>query len=350
MLLQAVEYPAEVFTLKPAELKSISNFGPVLANAIAEFDGWEEINSLLQRTKKIGAEIITYYDETYPPRLREIYDPPMLLWVKGDAAALKMPGVAVVGTRRASKYGVKQSGKFSRQLAEAGLVIVSGLAYGVDAAAHQSTLNAGGKTIAVLGSGIDNVYPFKHKGLANAIVKNSGAVITEFPPGAAPDAGNFPLRNRIISGLTLGTLVAESGLKGGSMITAQSALTQNREVFVVPHSLGRATGEGCNHLIKRAAGKLVQNMDDIIEELPLQPQLNENLVEESEKSQKKRWQSLELDDEGRTICALLQEKPMHIDDLSEELETASHKLLPKLLELEMQHCIRQTAGKNFELY
>lgn len=348
LLLQAVDHPAEIFALSQADLQQVDGIGPAIAETVLNFDDWTKVDDILVKTSRFGARIITYSDSQYPPLLREIYDPPLMLWVKGNPDVLNMPGVAVVGTRRATNYGLKIAHKLSGQLAQRGLSIVSGLAFGIDAAAHKATLEAEGTTIAVLGSGIDVIYPSKHADLAGQIVETGGAVITEFPLGTPPDAGNFPERNRIVSGLTLGTLVVESGLKGGSMITAQSALMQNREVFVVPHSLENANGQGCNHLIKRAAGKLVQTADDIIEELPLYHR--KNLDSEKETVEKKpHWKSMDLDEESRAICELLEQNPMHIDDLSEAMQKPSHTLLSKLLELEMQECVRQRAGKNFEL-
>jgi DNA processing protein len=350
LLLQAVDHPAEIFALPSDKLQAIDGIGASLIKTITNFTKWDEVDRVLEQTRRSGAQIVSFQDEVYPPLLREIYDPPLLLWVKGDPAALSTPGIAIVGTRRASKYGLKLAGGFSKKLIEKGLTVVSGLAYGIDAAAHRAALKASGKTVAVLGSGIDNIYPARHAGLAKEITKQEGAVISEFPPGTKPDAGNFPVRNRIVSGLTLGTLVVESGLKGGSMITAQSALTQNREVFVIPHSLDNRNGEGCNHLIKRAAGKLVQTIDDIVEELPISVFLDNEQAEKVAQRRRSHWKSMDLDKESRAICQLLETKPWHIDKLSSELEVASHKLLPKLLELEMQQCVRQTSGKNFEIW
>ena len=348
LLLQAIDHPAEIFTLSKSELEQVNGIGPHTAELILSFDDWSAVDAELEKAQRLGAELVTYLDDNYPPLLREIYDPPLLLWIKGNADALNRPGVAVVGTRRATAYGRETAQKLSGELAEKGLSIVSGLAFGVDAAAHKATVNVGGTTVAVLGSGIDVIYPQKNAELAGEIIETGGAVITEFAPGTPPDAGNFPERNRIVSGLTLGTLVVESGLKGGSMITAQSALMQNREVFVVPHSLKNVNGQGCNHLIKRGAGKLVQTVDDIIEELPLHETVKLQ-GQESKSPQKASWKSLDLDEKSRQICELLSEKPMHIDDLSEATGTPSHALLAKLLELEMQECVRQRAGKNFEL-
>jgi DNA processing protein len=347
MLLNKADHPAEILMMPRPELLAVDGIGPAIADAILEFDDWEKVDQLLEQSRRIDAQIISCYDEQYPDLLREIYDPPLLLWVKGSTDVLQSSGIAVIGTRRATHYGLSQAGELSRLLVENGLTVVSGLAYGVDAAAHKATLQAGGKTIAVLGSGIDNIYPSKNAGIARDIIKNEGAVITEFPPGTAPDAGNFPVRNRIVSGMTMGTLVIESGLKGGSMITAQSALTQNREVFVVPHSLENVNGIGCNHLIKRGAGKLVQTVNDILEELP------QYEVQEVEKAgnakAKPHWKSQDLDDVSSTICEMLEDNPMHIDDLSAEMDVSSHQLLAKLLELEMDGCVRQRAGKIFEL-
>ncbi|MGK7368901.1 MAG: DNA-processing protein DprA, partial [Candidatus Halalkalibacterium sp. M3_1C_030] len=246
---------------------------------------------------------------------------------------------------RSTDYGLKKAEEFATALVQKGLTVVSGLAYGVDASAHKSTLAAGGKTIAVLGSGVDNIYPGKHLDLAKNIWESGGTVISEFPPGTNPDAGNFPVRNRIVSGLTLGTLVIESGLEGGSMITARSALDQNREVFAIPHSLDNQNGKGCNAIIKRGWGKLVQDIEDLTVELPVTFS-EENL---SAIKQEAKWRSVELDTLCVSICKLLEEEALHIDRMSEKLGLPSYALLPKLLELEMLECVRQTAGKNFEL-
>ena len=347
LLMQRVDHPQEIFRLGGKELMSIDGIGPVVANAIQKFNDWDEVDKLLKQTITCSAEIISYRDEAYPSLLREIFDPPILLWLKGDSGILDTPGVAVIGTRRATKYGLKKAEEFSAGLVRHHLTVVSGLAYGVDAAAHKATVAAGGKTIAVLGSGIDNIYPGKHRELAKNIWESGGAVVSEFPPGTNPDAGNFPVRNRIVSGLTLGTLVIESGLEGGSMITARSALDQNREVFAIPHSLDNENGKGCNAIIKRGWGKLVQHMDDILDELPVTITKGEHEAT----VKKSNWKSVQLDDLSQSICGSLEKNtlPMHIDALSEKLELPSHRLLPKLLELEMMDCVRQTAGKKFEL-
>lgn len=347
LLIQVAEHPQEIFRLSTEKLLAIDGIGPTVASSIQKFNDWDEVDKLLDQTEQTGAQIITFLDDIYPKLLREIYDPPILLWIKGDPKVLSTHSMAVVGTRKATDYGLKKAEEFSKAFVHNGLTVVSGLAYGVDAAAHKATLAAGGKTIAVLGSGIDTIYPARHKALAKEIEESGGAVISEFPPGTIPDAGNFPVRNRIVSGMTLGTLVIESALEGGSMITARSALDQNREVFAIPHSLDNRNGIGCNAIIKRSWGKLVQNVDDILVEIPV------SRVEANNKdkvnSRNLTWKNLELDELSLTICSMLEEDALHIDAISEKLDLPSHKLLPKLLELEMLECVRQTAGKNFEL-
>lgn len=347
LLMQRVDHPQEIFRLDSETLVQVEGIGPTVASSIQTFNRWDEVDRLLELTLKSGSQIISYQDERYSKLLREIFDPPILLWVKGKPELLSSQGVAVVGTRRATDYGKRQATYFSKELVGKGLTVVSGLAYGVDAVAHKTALEAGGKTIAVLGSGIDNIYPAKHMALARQIEESGGAVISEFPPETNPDAGNFPVRNRIVSGLTLGTLVIESGLKGGSMITARSALDQNREVFAIPHSLDNRNGEGCNAIIKRGWGKLVQDIDDILVELPVE--MDTAHGSSVAKTKKDTWKRLELDDLSVSICELLEKESIHIDKLSESLKMPPHKLLPKLLELEMMNCVRQTAGKNFEL-
>jgi len=250
-LLQGVEHPQLIFRLKRHELESIRDIGPKTADDILTFNAWDEVDRILEKTDRIGAEIMTYWDDDYPALLRQIYDPPIMLWIRGDRKVLDTAAVSIVGTRKAGTYGRKMADRFATELVEQGLTIISGLAYGIDGVAHRATVKAGGKTVAVLGSGIDWIYPSDHKGLASEIIQTGGAVISEFPLGEAPEMGNFPVRNRIVSGMSLGTLVVASGIEGGSMITAKSALDQNREVFVIPHSIGHPNALGCNSLIKR---------------------------------------------------------------------------------------------------
>ncbi len=347
LLLQSVDHPQNIFRLSRKELKAIRGIGPKTTDDIVTFNDWERVDEVMEKTERIGAELMTYWDDDYPRLLREIYDPPILLWIKGDRTVLDNDSPAIVGTRKAGDYGRKMAKKFAGDLVEQGVTIISGLAYGADAAAHKGTVEAGGTTIAVLGSGIDWIYPSDHKGLASDIVDTGGAVISEFPLGEKPAMGNFPVRNRIVSGMSLGTLVVESGIDGGSMITARSALDQNREVFVIPHNLGHPNSVGCNSLIQRGMGKLVQDVEDILNEIKIH--FTNDETETVPKKEEKNWKDRDLDEFSVKICEALEENALHIDDLAEHLEVESHELLPNLLELEMQQCVRQTAGKNFEL-
>ena len=333
-----------VFTQSPAGLMRIPDIGAQIAKVIVGFDRWQEVDAILNKTHHTGAGIITIYDAAYPERLRQLYDAPVLLWYKGDTELLSSNGIAVVGTRRPTAYGKKMTEMFTTGLVQNGLTVVSGLAYGVDTVAHDTCLKGGGKTIAVLGSGIDWIYPSSNKTLASNMTENGGVIISEFPPGTKPDASNFPERNRIVSGLSLGVLVIETGVKGGSMITARFALDQNREVFVVPHDLDNEHGIGCNALIKKGTGKLVQDMEDLLVEFPAI-----HLDQKEHTKPKPHWQDLELSDQATAICKILEDGDMHIDKMCEKLGKSSHELMGDLLELEMLDCIQQSAGKHFRI-
>ena len=341
-----IKDPNEIFDLPLPVLEKIDGMGKVRAKNIANFDEWDAVDKVIRKTEEIGARIIGINDPEYPDLLKHIYDPPILFWLLGDPDVLKKPGIAVVGTRNPGKYGLDQARSWSQKLVEKGICINSGLAYGVDAAAHQTAEKKGGKTIAVLGSGIDWIYPEKNLKLARRIIDSGGAVITEYAPGTKPDAGNFPERNRIVSGMSHGVLVVESGVKGGSMITARSALDQNREVFVIPHPLGYMKGEGCNYLIRTGQGKLVQSMEDILSEISIETEGN---TESAKREVRKEWREMELDEKSVQICEILEANKVHIDQLSELVEQPTYKLMPVLLDLEMRGAIRQKAGKYFEL-
>ncbi len=338
----------KLFSFSKTQLRSYEGIGEASALAILSFNDWDQVDDVLAETEKIGADIITLKDPEYPMLLKEIYDPPILFWIKGNPEALSKPGVAVVGTRNASTYGKKQAEKLTTKLALEDLCIFSGLAYGIDTIGHQAALNANAPTVAVLGSGIDNLYPKSNAEIANQIVKSGGAVISEFPPGTIPDKGNFPLRNRVVSGLSLGVVVMESGIKGGSMITAELALDQNREVFAVPHPLDNPSGTGCNYLIKKGAAKLVQVVDDILVELPINYSSGKD-VTHIEETKVQGWREYELDDLGKQICEELEKNAIQIDDLADVLEKNTSEILVALLQLEMQDLITQKAGKVFEL-
>lgn len=348
-LIQQFPDVTRIFSLSRAELRSVEGIGEASALSILSFDNWAEVEAILKRTQVLKANILTIADRKYPSLLKQIYDPPPVLWYKGNVDALARKGVAIVGTRNTTAYGRKMAKKFASELAENGWAINSGLAYGIDAIAHQAAVDANSVTVAVLGSGIDYLYPTSHTALANQIINKGGAVITEFPPGTKPDAGNFPVRNRVVSGLSYGVLVIESGIQGGSIITADLALDQNREVFALPHSLENPSGTGCNYLIKTGAAKLVQTVDDILEELPgevIHSKKEEGLPAKETIS---NWRTLELDELSQKICALLEQGEQQVDAIGDSLEVGTSQLLVTLLQLEMQGVVVQKAGKIFSL-
>lgn len=328
-----------VFSEQARNLKRVERIGPTAISAISEFNGWDVVDQSLDKTDRLPVDVISIQDDEYPLLLRQLPDAPVLLWIWGDKSLLNLPGIAVVGTRKPSQYGIRLTRTMSSELSEHGLCIFSGLAIGVDAVAHKAALDAQGPTVAVLGSGIDWLYPAVNKHLARRIASEGGAVITEFAPGTKPDAQNFPARNRIVSGLSLGTLVIETGLQGGSMITARIALDQNREVFVLPHAADSKTADGNHVLIQKGFGKLVTKTAHILEELNLKTSVDQ-------KKDKKVKQS-ELSDTQLKVWDLMNGEPVHFDQLLEGSPVSINELNMILLELEFEGRIRQLPGKRY---
>jgi DNA processing protein len=305
--------------------------------------------------RKLGGDVLILDDGVYPATLREIYDPPIVLYVKGAwADCLEQPCVGIVGSRRCSTYGQNSALMLARDLAQRGLTIVSGFARGIDAAAHKGALEAGGRTVAVLGTGIDEVYPRDHKRLAQEILDAGGALVSQFPLGTPPVSENFPYRNRIISGLSLGILVVEAAENSGSLITARLAIEQNREVFAVPGNITSRNSFGTNYLIKGAGAKLVQQWQDIASELP--PQIAANLLpppfgdRRKEKSLAERLQFVPAGLSGAETSVfklLTPDQPLHIDSLVDQSKMSISDLTATLLALEMRELIRALPGKCF---
>jgi len=281
------------------------------------------------------AYILTLADERYPPLLKEIPDPPAVLFVYGQLESLSQPQLAMVGSRHYSSSGRDTARDFAYYLASAGLVITSGLALGIDAASHQGALDAGGKTVAVSGTGLDRVYPARHKELAHNITEN-GALVSEFPLGMPPIAGNFPRRNRIISGLSLGVLVVEAAIKSGSLITARMALEQGREVLAIPGSIHNPHSRGCNSLIRQGA-KLVETAQDVLEELPCvalsKPEVEQKMPQSS---------IVELDDNHKKVLKSVGYEPTSVDTVVERSGLTADSVCSMLLVLELQGFV--TAG------
>ncbi|MDF2521872.1 MAG: protecting protein DprA, partial [Clostridia bacterium] len=264
-LIRRFETAENVFMSSEAELKSYGLIGDEIAKLITNNRNIEKIDKYLKKVKDNGINVYLSKQEEYPANLKQIYDPPPVLYSLGELLETDSLAVAMVGSRKATEYGLKAAERLAGDLAACGVTVVSGMALGIDAAAHRGALKSKGRTIAVLGSGVTHVHPRSNLNIYNEIIK-SGAVVSEYPLGMTPQPGNFPARNRIISGLSLGTVVVEAGLRSGSLITADLALEQGREVFAVPGGINSPNSAGTNSLIKNGA-KLVSSVEDILEEL-----------------------------------------------------------------------------------
>ena len=323
------------------------------AQSIALGSSMQLADEELEKVHAAGAMLLVPDDPAYPRQLLEIYDPPAVLRVRGDVEALSRPGIAIVGTRHPTPYGLGMAERLACDLAARGLIILSGMARGVDSAAHRGAVNARAKTVAVFGAGIDIIYPRENQKLSEQILAHGGTLISEFPMGAAPTPQNFPIRNRVISGLSRGVLVVEAGEYSGTRITARCALEQCREVFAVPGNVTNKLAWGPNTLIKQGA-KLVATWEDVWEELPTDIRLR---VEEARPSASNEpataslfEQQTPLEGNEKKVYALIKsDEAIHIDQLVEELEGvfSSSEIFAALFELELAARIRQLPGKNY---
>lgn len=300
--------------------------------ALRRFDRWREVDAQLARLDRAGGRLVTWDDASYPEALRQIHDPPLFLYVLGELTAQDACAVAVVGSRDASPYGRHMTATIAEGLAGRGITVVSGMARGIDAVAHDSALRAGGRTIAVLGSGIDVVYPSEHHRLHMRIAK-TGAVVSEYPMGTQPDAENFPARNRIISGLSLGTVVIEASERSGSLITAHTAVEQGRDVFAVPGPVGART-RGTHQLLRQGAA-LAETADDILREIA--PHLRAAPAPPA----------AHLSDLETAIVAQLDDLPRKVDELISRTGLSAGAVLETLLVLELRGVVRQLPGQCF---
>ena len=343
-----------VFAALRSELERL-RLRPEAVESIVLRDRHAEAERELERVRALGADVLILDDGIYPALLREITDPPITLYVRGEwEACLDAPCVAMVGSRRCSTYGQNVALMLARDLAARGVTIVSGLARGIDAAAHRGALEAGGRTVGVLGTGIDEVYPRDHKKLSEEILSRGGALVSQFPLGTPPIPENFPYRNRIISGLSLGVLLVEAAENSGSLITARLALEQSREVFAVPGNITSRNSFGTNYLIKGAGAKLVQQWQDVAAELPteiaarLLPPAPSKKKQASASPTQQSMLPADLSDGERTVFGLLSaDEPVHIDALVGASHLAVSDLTGVLLGLEMRDLVRQLPGKCF---
>ena len=351
-LLENLGSPSAVFGAPRMALDRL-RLRPEAIDSIIAQDQHGKADEEILRTREVGADVLILDDGVYPSLLREIFDPPITLYVKGAwKSCLEGPCVAIVGSRRCSTYGQNAATMLARDLAKRGVTIVSGLARGIDAAAHRGALEAGGRTVAVMGTGLDQIYPRDHNKLVDEILASGGALVSEFPLATPPAPQNFPYRNRVISGLSLGVLLIEAAENSGSLITARLAMEQNREVWAVPGNITSRNSFGTNYLIKGAGAKLVQQWQDVVSEFP--PELAAELLPPpSRKKQQNLVQQLALapgdltDNESLVFQALSTDDTVHIDALAITTRLSLPDLTSALLGLEMRELIRQLPGKCF---
>ncbi len=349
-LLEYFGSPQAVFHASLTELEGCGLPARVAHEIFAQA-GVKAAEKEVEGAEKANCRLIPYACEDYPPLLKQIGDPPLVLYVRGDVKVLSQYAVAMVGTRRPTAYGSSVAHRLARDLAQRQLVIVSGLARGIDAASHRGALETDGKTIAVLGSGIDVIYPRENKRLAEKIMEH-GAMISEFPLGTAPTPENFPIRNRIISGLSLGAIIVEAAEYSGSLITARLAVEQNREVYAVPGNITSAQSFGTNLLIKQGA-KLVDQWIDVIEEFPASIRMQllpavEASVEGAATPETASLFEQSLDPDQKAVYeALRADEALFVDSICVSVALPQPRILAALLTLEMSGLVRQLPGKNF---
>ncbi len=334
-LTEAFGSPEGVFHSTSKDLERVEGVGPKVIASLKRFSWKGQVVKELRTVEKVGARLVTWDDEEYPPNLKQIYDPPPLLYVLGSLKPQDQRAVAVVGSRYPTTYGQMFAERIAMGLSQRGITLVSGLARGVDSSAHQGALTAGGRTIGVLGCGIDIIYPPENRKLFDQVAAQ-GAILSEFPLGTPPDSDHFPIRNRVISGISLGVVVVEATLRSGSLITARFALEQGREVFAVPGNADSARSAGTNRLIREGA-KLVTRAEDILEEISPPSQLAVQEVPPQPK----------LTDEEAKIFSILGPQSMHIDQIISLSALSSAQVSATLLSLELAGHVKQLPGMRF---
>jgi DNA processing protein len=337
-LLERFGSPREVFAAGADQLRGVSGVGAKTTHQILAAKELIDVEGEIALCRENNVDILTDADEAFPRMLREIHDPPSVLFVKGQLKKQDAMAVGIVGTRHATQYGLRQAKRLAASLARAGVTIVSGLARGVDAAAHRGALEAGGRTIGVLASGVMNIYPPEHDKLA-AEVTDSGALVSEAPPNAQPLAGMFPQRNRLISGLSLGVVIVEAAERSGALITARLANEQGREVFAVPGQVDCRTARGCHQLIRDGA-KLVETVDDVLEELG-------PLVEAAPRADGQEVHhpaELMLNELEQKVLAAIDGEATSIDQIVTASGVPVHRVLSTISVLEMRRLVRRLSG------
>ncbi len=347
-LLANFSSPEHLLSETSSSLAKIKGIGLKTASIIGDWKRTTDIDTELNQTVKAGVNIVTLADSSYPDILKEIYDPPLCLYARGDITCLaKTQNIAVVGSRRNSNYGISTTEKLVHSLVSSGWCIISGLARGIDTAAHTAVLKSNGHTVAVLGGGLGSIYPPENVSLAGKICEN-GLLLSEQPLMFRPDRRSFPMRNRIISGLSQGTLVVEAGAKSGALITAQVALDQGRQVFAVPGRIDTPLSKGCHDLIKQGA-KLVDSITDINEEFEFFRDIMDSSRSQNSESDQLVLSNLKLTEIETQLFQLIKRGECSVDELNIDLAIPMHLLLSSLMKLEMKHIIKQLPGKRFTL-
>lgn len=330
--------PADVLRASPAQLMQVRGLGPSLVDGIVAAASSSAALRELELCRQLQVDLIEIADADYPRLLREIADPPGVLYVKGDRRPIDSLAVAIVGTRLASAYGRRYAEALAAGFAQAGMTVVSGLARGIDAAAHRGAIGAGGRTVAVLAGGLSDIYPPEHRELADEIV-GRGALLSEAPLMRQPRRGCFPQRNRLISGISLGVVVVEAAGRSGALVTARHAMEQNRDVFALPGRIDNPVSQGCHQLIRDGA-RLVQSVDDVINELgPLPDQ-----VCADDGLELRVPAELQLNELERMVLKAIDSEPTTVDQIAERSELAVHRVLATISVLEMRHLVRRVSG------
>ena len=339
-LLQVFGNPERVLTAKRSDLRPIEGIGSEVADQVANWESIVDLSAELQRIREFGATVITQESPLYSKSLREIHAPPIVLYVWGELEARDQHAIGVIGARRTTHYGTESAKKLAYQIAYAGLTVISGLARGIDTAAHQGAIAAKGRTIAVIGSGLSKLYPPENAGLAEKIRNGNGAVVSEFSMEIEPDRQTFPMRNRIISGWSHGILVVEAGLNSGALITASQALEQGRSVYAVPGHINAPSAMGSNRLIQQGA-KLVMSASDVLDDLQI-------LLPDTKPAPEAAARLLPaLSTDERRVYDAINSAETPIDQITAKCDLPSGTVSSTLLRLELKRLVKQLPGKYF---
>lgn len=337
--------PEEIFHAKKSFLEKIEGIGPVRAASIASFKDFKKAEAEIKFIEKYNIQPLFLTDTNYPKRLLNCYDSPVLLYYKGEADLNAAKTLAIIGTRKNTDYGRQVTEKLVKELAVQNILVISGLAFGIDAIAHRAAIKNGLPTVGVLAHGLDHIYPPDHSGLAKEIIKQQGGLLTEFKSRSIPDKHNFPTRNRIVAGMCDATVVIETDSRGGSMITAELANNYNKDVFAVPGKLTDSKSAGCNYLIRNNKAILLTDATELLQVM----NWDENLKKRKEKNIQREL-FIELTAEEKILLTVLSEKDkLHIDEINSKSGLSSSAVAAGILNLELQNLILSLPGKLYQL-